>query len=66
MIEWVVEHWKDLALIVTGIISAASVVVKLTPTPVDDAVLEKIVKICEVLALTPTKKEGVETTTEKK
>lgn len=67
MLDWIVTHWKDLTLIVTGAISVASVIVKLTPTPKDDMVLEKIIKVCEVLALTPTeKKTNTEPVPEKK
>ncbi len=51
MFNWIIANWKDVTLIVAGMVSVASIIVKLTPTPKDDAVLAKIVKVLEILAL---------------
>ena len=45
------NNWDHLALIVTGAITAASVIVKLTPTQADDAVLAKVVRVLEVVSM---------------
>ena len=49
--EWLMMNWSDLLLIVTGIITTASVIVKLTPSQKDDAVLAKVLKVLEFLSL---------------
>ena len=51
LIQWVVANSKDLILIVTGVVTVASIIVKLTPTPKDDALLAKIMPFIEKLAL---------------
>ncbi len=40
--EWLVENWEELGLIVSGVLSVASVVTKLTPTPKDDELLRQL------------------------
>ena len=49
--EWIINHWGDLALIVTGVISVASVIAKLTPTTVDDNILGKFIILMDKLGL---------------
>ena len=44
IIDWFQTHNADLILLVTSLIGVASIVVKLTPTPKDDAFLGKIKK----------------------
>lgn len=56
--DWIIEHWDDLMLIVTGIISVASVIVKLTPTPRDDEELGRLRKLLHTMALTPKRPNG--------
>lgn len=51
MIQWVIANSKDLLLIVTTIVTLASIIVKLTPTPKDDALLAKIMPFLEKIAL---------------
>ena len=51
VIKWVVTNSKDLILIVTGTVTVASIIVKLTPTQKDDAILAKIMPFIEKLAL---------------
>lgn len=50
-VNWVIQNWDSVASVALQIIGAASIIVKLTPTPKDDAVLAKIVKIFELLSL---------------
>ena len=53
MTEWVVNHWLEITAAVGAFVTAASVVVKLTPTPKDDAALAKVRKFLDLLALNP-------------
>ena len=54
MMEWIVEHWAEIVQLILAIIGAASIVVKLTPTPKDDEILGKIKKfISNWIALNP-------------
>jgi len=48
---WFMAHYSDIIAIITGLVTSASVIVKLTPTPQDDSVLAKVVGILEFLAL---------------
>lgn len=43
IILWVKAHWLDVTTVVAYVIAAASVIVKLTPTQKDDAILGKVV-----------------------
>jgi hypothetical protein len=52
-VNWIMNHKTELALVLTSLISVASVIVKLTPTPKDDAILAKVMKVVKALALTP-------------
>jgi hypothetical protein len=43
IVTWFQGHWVDIISIVTSIIGIASIIVKLTPTQNDDAILAKII-----------------------
>lgn len=49
--DWIMQHWKDILAIVGGIVTTASIIVKLTPTQKDDTILAKIIKILSALGL---------------
>lgn len=49
--NWIVEHWKDVLAVIGGVVSVASIIVKLTPTQKDDNVLAKIIKILAVIGI---------------
>jgi Na+-transporting NADH:ubiquinone oxidoreductase subunit NqrC len=49
--QWLLDNWQTIALIVTGTISVASIIVKLTPTQKDDAVLAQVIKFLAVIGL---------------
>lgn len=51
--EWFAANWDDIALAITGTVTVASIIVKLTPTTRDDAVLAKVIKLLNVLAINP-------------
>lgn len=49
--QWLIDNWQSVALAVTAVISAASAITALTPTPKDDAVVRKLYKVIEALGL---------------
>ena len=51
--EWIMNNQKDVLLIITSIVTIASIIVKLTPSKKDDEVVGKIRKIIELLSLKP-------------
>ena len=54
---WILANWDTLLLIVSGVISVASVIAKLTPSEVDNNVIGYILKFIDMIALNkpPTK-----------
>jgi len=44
LIDWFQAHNADLVILLTSIIGVFSIIVKLTPTPKDDALFAKIYK----------------------
>lgn len=50
-VNWIVEHWSDVLAIIGGVVSVATIIVKLTPTTKDDSVLNAIVKVLSALSL---------------
>lgn len=51
MINWLQANWKDILAIIGGVVTVASIIVKLTPTQKDDAFLAKVIKILAALSL---------------
>lgn len=49
--EWILNHWQELLLIVTSIVTVASLIAKLTPTEADDKFVQKILDFINLLAL---------------
>lgn len=45
MFKLIIENWKDISLVLTSVITIASVIVKLTPNKKDDKILSKILQI---------------------
>jgi hypothetical protein len=50
-INYVTGHWSEICSGAAGFVIFARVVVKLTPTPKDDTVLEKVVNFVKHLGL---------------
>ena len=50
-------HWDELLLIIGTVVTLASLIVKLTPTPKDDEVLAKVIKFLDVIALNPKRQQ---------
>jgi len=55
IINWILMHKTEIIAVVGGVVTIASIIVKLTPTPKDDAWLAKIVGVLNTLALNPKK-----------
>lgn len=51
MIAWITEHWKDILAIIGGVVTVASIVVRLTKSDKDDKALNIIIKILVALSL---------------
>ena len=51
MLAFIMTYWDEMLIAVSGIISGASALAALTPTQKDDAVLSKIKKGLDILAL---------------
>lgn len=49
--NWITENWTQIVAAVGGVVLAARIIVKLTPTPADDSFLEKIVNFLKGLGL---------------
>lgn len=54
--NWLAEHWNDILAWIGGIVSAASIIVKLTPTTKDDGIVDKTIKILDYVSIVQTKK----------
>lgn len=51
MIAWITEHWKDILAIIGGVVTVASIIVRLTKSDKDDKALNAIIKILVALSL---------------
>ena len=61
-LDWIIQNWDTFLLGLTGVVTGASVLAKLTPTKVDDRYLAKLLKLIDFLALNtkPTTKRKVQ------
>ena len=55
IISFFQNHYDELLAILGGVVSIATLIVKLTPTTKDDAILTKIVNLLEKFSLVNTK-----------
>lgn len=51
MFDWIINNLETMLAWIGGIVSAATIIVKLTPTTKDDSVLEKIVKVLDTFSV---------------
>lgn len=49
--EWIQAHWNDILAIIGGVVTVASIIVRLTKNDRDDKALSLIVKILVALSL---------------
>jgi hypothetical protein len=54
--NWIMTNWVSIMAAVGCLVSAASIIVKLTPSTEDDAILGKIVKVLDYLSVVNPKK----------
>ena len=48
---WVVANWTSVLAVISGTVTIASIIVKLTPTPADDAFVAKLIAFLKILSL---------------
>jgi len=60
LFSWITQHWDELVVIVTSLIGVASIIVKMTPSQVDDEYLAAFRRFFERVALNsrPTQTPG--------
>ena len=51
MINWLQANWKDVLAIIGGVVTVASIIVRLTKSDKDDKALSVIIKILSALSL---------------
>jgi hypothetical protein len=51
ILDWITTHWLEITAAATLIVGAARIIVMLTPTPKDDAFLEKVVNALKIVGL---------------
>lgn len=51
MIDWIVQHYDEVFEAIGYLVTACTIMVKLTPTQKDDAILAKFVKILDVFSV---------------
>lgn len=56
MIDYITNNAETILAWIGGIVSCASIIVKLTPTTKDDSVLEKIINLLDYFSVFNTKK----------
>lgn len=49
--NWITSNWTEVVAAAGGIVLAARIIVKLTPTPADDSILEKVVAFLKTVGL---------------
>ena len=56
--NWITENWTDILAWIGGIVSSASIIVKLTPTTKDDGIVSFIIKILDYFSVVQTKENA--------
>lgn len=57
IINFIQTHWDELLAIIGGIVSVASIIVKLTPTTKDDKILKYIIDFLAKFSIFNTKED---------
>ncbi len=57
IISYIASHWVEIGAAVGLIMGAARIIVKLTPTPKDDTILEKVIVFLKHIGLNVTDKK---------
>ena len=48
---WIINNWELIVAAFTAIVTAASIIAKLTPTEVDNKVIGYLLKLVDILAI---------------
>lgn len=57
--DWLTEHWVDIFAVIGGLVTAATTIVRLTPSTKDDEILGKVIKILDWFSVVnPNKTKG--------
>jgi hypothetical protein len=56
--DWLISNWSEIIQIALAIVGAASLIAKLTPTEVDNRIIDVILKILHSIALNPRKSKA--------
>lgn len=59
--EFIQAHWADILAIYGAVVALATIIVRLTPTQADDAILGKIVRVLDAFSTVAVKKPEPET-----
>lgn len=51
MIAWLQQHWHDVLEIIGAVVTTATLITAITPTPKDDTFLAKVKKVLAALGL---------------
>lgn len=51
MIQWIQENWQTVTAGAGAVVMLARIIVKLTPSPKDDTILQKVVDFLKTLGL---------------
>ena len=51
IITWLKANWDNVLAIIGGIVSVATIIVKLTPTPKDDNALATLIRVLSIFSL---------------
>ena len=57
IVNYITSHWVEIGAAVGLIMGAARIIVKLTPTPKDDTILEKVIGLHKHVGLNVTDKK---------
>lgn len=57
IVNYIISHWVEIGAAIGLIMGAARIIVKLTPTPKDDSILEKFIGLLRHVGLNVTDKK---------
>jgi len=57
--DWIIANWTSVATVIAYIVAIASVIARLTPTQADNAVVDVLLKILDVLGINNLGKVGI-------
>jgi hypothetical protein len=53
---WLAQNWLNIVAAATSLITAASIIARMTPSKSDDAVVDKVLKVIQWLSINGTPK----------